>query len=305
MGTAPECGFLVHMTTPERLEASVAYMAEKIGRFLKLRERVLICLPDTHGSVGWVIAKAVERCGGIPMWLGDDRRWKTLIRTAFASRCGTIVTEPLVLLGLSKLAKNLGVPLFVRNAILAGYPCMPWMREGMQRGLDCRIYGCFDPAGVVAGFIEHDEQTLWLRQELFDAYTRDDTGERMPDGENGEVIVCMAARPELEFPLEYLGCIRHVPREHGEDAVALTDVTVGKNVDPDIAWLSGHLHRWTSILDCRVDRGDHGLELEIVTFPGEKLPKLPSCAKQVVRAWDPETEIPFSILFPENTGKSH
>jgi len=72
---------------------------------------------------------------------------------------------------------------------------------------------------------------------------------------------------------------------------------MGSLLEPDIARLSGHLHRWTSILDCRVTRGDYGLELEIVTFPGEKLPKLPSCAKQVVRPWDPEREVPLFLVY--------
>ncbi len=305
MNASAETKFRRSMTSPEQLEASIAYMTEKMSRFLKRRERVLICMPDTHGSVGWVIAQAVERCDGIPVWLGEDRRWKTLIRTAFSSRCGTIVTEPLVLLGLSKLAKNMGVPLFIRNAILAGYPCMPWMREGMQHGLDCRTYGCFDPAGVVAGFIVPEEMVLWIRKDVFDAYTLDEEGNRLPDGENGEVVVCSAADPQVQLPMEYLGCIQHIPCDDGPDEIGLTNMTVGRNVEPDIARLSGHLHRWTSILDCRVTRGDYGLELEIVTYPGEKLPKLPSCAKQVVRPWDPETEIPFSILFHENVGKNH
>ena len=305
MNASAETKFRRSMTSTEQLEASIAYMTEKMSRFLKRRERVLICMPDTHGSVGWVIAQAVERCDGIPVWLGEDRRWKTLIRTAFSSRCGTIVTEPLVLLGLSKLAKNMGVPLFIRNAILAGYPCMPWMREGMQQGLDCRTYGCFDPAGVVAGFIVPEEMVLWIRKDVFDAYTRDEEGNPLPDGENGEVVVCSAADPQVQLPMEYLGCIQHIPCDDGPDEIGLTNMTVGRNVEPDIARLSGHLHRWTSILDCRVTRGDYGLELEIVTFPGEKLPKLPSCAKQVVRPWDPETEIPFSILFPDNVGKNH
>ena len=40
----------------------------------------------------------------------------------------------------------------------------------------------------------------------------------------------------------------------------------------------------------------YGLELEIVTFPGEKLPVLPSSAKQVIRSWDPEKDIPFGLI---------
>ncbi len=283
--------------TAKQLEASVLYMTEHIGKFLKRRERVLICLPDTYGSIGWIIGQAVERCEGVPIFLGEDRRWKTMIRTAFSSRCGTIVTEPLLLLGLSKLAKNMGVPLFVRNAILVGYPCMSWMRDGMERGLDCRTYGCFDPAGVVAGFVSHDEQILWIRSDIVDAYTRDEQGNRLPDGESGEVVLASRLDPAVIIAMGHPGRITRTSGKNGEEIIGLFDMSVGQKLNPDIARLSGHLHRWTSILDCKVTRGDYGLELEIVTFPGEKLPKLPSCARQVVRPWDPETEIPLYQVY--------
>lgn len=285
---------LRRMTTPEELENTVQYLAEKIRKFLKKRERVLICLPDTQGALGWMIGKAVESCEGIPFFLGEDKRWKTIMRTAFSSRCGTIVAEPLVLLGISKLAKAMGVPLFIRNAILVGYPCMPWMREGIQRGLDCETYGCVEPGGIVAGFVTKGEKQLWLRGELFDAWVIDSQGKRLPDGEEGEVVLQYLAEPSLQYPIGNYGRICHVPGQ----GVYIHDMSMGRLVEPDIARLSGHLHRWTSILDCRVTRGFYGLELEIVTFPGEKLPKLPTCAKQVVRPWEPETEVPLFLVYP-------
>ncbi len=283
------------LATPEQQEKTVAYLTEKIGTFLKKRERVLICLSEEEGGVGWAMGQAVLRCGGIPSYLGDDCRWKTIMRTAFSSHCATIVAEPLVLLGISKLAKAMGVPLFIRNAILTGYPCMRWMREGIQRGLDCNTYGCLDPGGIVVGFIDKAERELKLRTELFDAYARDASGMILPDQEQGEVVVRAVWDPGLEHPISHLGRVNHKPGE--ERTVTICDMAVGRAVEPDIAHLSGHLHRWTSILDCRVTRGDYGLELEIVTFPGEKLPKLPTCAKQVVRSWDPETEIPFTLRY--------
>ena len=35
------------------------------------------------------------------------------------------------------------------------------------------------------------------------------------------------------------------------------------------------------------------MEIEVVTFQGEKLPKLPSAAKLVIRSWDPQTDEPL------------
>jgi hypothetical protein len=63
--------------------------------------------------------------------------------------------------------------------------------------------------------------------------------------------------------------------------------------DPVLCDLRRDLLAWTSILDCIVTRGECGLEIELVTFSGEKLPQLPSCARQVIRPWDPEVDEPL------------
>ena len=71
------------------------------------------------------------------------------------------------------------------------------------------------------------------------------------------------------------------------------DIRPGSAVDPDLAELGQRLQSWTSVLDCRLDKGEYGLEIEMIVFPGEKLPKLPSAAKQVIRPWNPKEDAPF------------
>jgi hypothetical protein len=66
-----------------------------------------------------------------------------------------------------------------------------------------------------------------------------------------------------------------------------------RDVDRELYDLGGEIHQWSGVLDCRVSRGDGGLEIEIVVFPGERLPRLPSCAKLTVRPWNPDTDVPF------------
>jgi hypothetical protein len=65
-------------------------------------------------------------------------------------------------------------------------------------------------------------------------------------------------------------------------------------MDP-LAQLPAYIGTWTSVLDCSITKSENGLEIEIVAFPGEMLPKLPSCARLVVRHWEPEKDIPFCI----------
>lgn len=85
------------------------------------------------------------------------------------------------------------------------------------------------------------------------------------------------------------------------DIAAGLDCRVHKVCSPEdtreemLVWLERELLRWTSILDCRVEKTAAGLELELVVFPGERLPKLPSCARLVVRNWDPDRDVPFAL----------
>ena len=83
------------------------------------------------------------------------------------------------------------------------------------------------------------------------------------------------------------GCA--APRVMAIDAV--------KEEDSKLSKLGEEFHLWTSILDCRLAECGYGLELEMVVFPGEKLPKLPSFAKMLIRPWDPEKDEPFPHTF--------
>lgn len=65
--------------------------------------------------------------------------------------------------------------------------------------------------------------------------------------------------------------------------------------DQQLLRASREIMEWTSVLDCRLRKGESGLDIEIVVFPGEKLPKLPSCAKLNVRPWNPDTDVPFGV----------
>lgn len=193
---------------PEALE-------QVLKSFLKRRERVLVCFPEEPKGLGTCFADMVRRCGGVCVFWGKDLRWKALLRKGFSERCGTIIGPPGVVLGLSKLAKRMGTPLHIRNAILVGEPPDDWMMETICQGLDCVIQGC---------------------------------------------------------------CSTEEPAE-----------------EENVAKLRRELRRWTSILDFQLRRSRWGLALEMVVFPGEKLPRLPSLGRLSIREWDPETETPFDV----------
>lgn len=283
---------------PQALEASICYIQKHISTFLKKRDRVLICFVNTPGNFGSIMEQAVVRCGAIPV-IPDSMKWKTLLKEAFSKKCAVIVGTPLLVLGLSKLAQRMQIPLYARNVILAGYPCTAWMIDGIRKGLDCRIWGCYDPgAGIVVGGFSCDSSgSIHLREEEYGVEIVDDSGKPLPAGEYGEVILYPVKAPELKLHTGDFARKMTAPCSCGCSSPILTNFDTARGVDPVLSKVGEQLQQWTSVLDCRLSKSEYGMEMEIVTFPGEKLPKLPSCAKLVIRNWNPEEDIPFPHMF--------
>lgn len=299
------------VSQPQALEDTIQYLSEKMG-FISAKERVLICFPqEGEDSIGTLIEQAVLRRQAVPVIWGSDLRWKTLLRLAFDNRVGTIIGPPLVILGLTKLAKINGTPLYIRNVVTAGYPCQDWMIDGIVRGLDCATWGCFDPGTgpIVAGFSCGRSRGVHLRREEYDVAILDEAGQPVPEGEIGEVVLYPKRNRSIRYDSGVRARLERVACPCGCEGPRLMDIAAGNGVDPELAALGSELQNWSSVLDCRVERGTYGLELEIVCFPGRQMPKLPSCAKQIVRPWDPERDVPFGLIpswkIPSFSGENH
>lgn len=280
---------------PAQTELTVSYLADHISAFVKKQDRVLICFPDTVGSVGYVYKQAVLRCGGLPVIWGPDYRWKTLLQQAFYSRAKTIIGPPLIIMGLTKLKKYNGIPLYIRHVITAGYPCLDWMIDGIVKGLDCRPWGSFGlgTTGLVAGFSCSAVTGVHLWDSMYGVDIVDEAGNVLPAGSTGEIRLYPKSHPDLRVPVGDAGRIAVDSCKCGSSLPRLVDIQPDKNTDPELAELGQYLQSWTSVLDCRLSKGEYGLEMELVVFPGEKLPKLPSAAKRVIRPWDPKHDEPF------------
>ena len=284
------------VSSPEQIESTLRYLTEQMRKFLRPHDRMLICFPDEgNGSIGNMLARAVSRAGASPVFWGRDNRWKTLLRIAFTTRASAIAAPPLIALGVTKLAKATGTPLYFRYVLTAGYPCMDWMIDGICRGLDCQSWGCFGPGtkAVVGGFSCGHSRGVHLRTDAFDVEIVDENGEQVAEGVTGFPVITPKNRPDLRYHSGLHGRIDSSPCACGQDTPRLIDISAGDDAQEDLAKLGGDMLYWSSVLDCDLRIGEGGLEMELVVFRGEKLPKLPTCAKQVVRPWDPERDKPM------------
>lgn len=280
---------------PESMEKAVEYLTEHLGSFLRRRDKVLICFPDDPATIGRLMKEAVLRCEAVPQFLGTDRRWLTILKTAFMARSNAIIGPPLLLLGLAKVAKHMGTPLFARNVLVSGYPSKSWMVNGIQQGLDCRVWGCYDPgfSAMVAGF-GCPKGHIHLHSSWYRALIQDENGKCLKAGEIGRVVLSPIGYEDICFDTGDLGRLDTEPCGCGWEDPRLMDLTTNNGLEQSLSELSESFHYWGSILDCRMSNNGSGLELELIVFPGEKLPKFPNCAKLVVRAWNPEKDEPFA-----------
>lgn len=291
---------------PQMQNDTIEYLVEHLRNFVNKQERVLLCFHEYEpGNISWLMEQAVLRCGAIPVLWGPDHRWNTLLRQAFHSRATMIIGPPLVLLGLAKLRKHTNTPLYFRKAITAAYPCHDWTIEGIVTGLDCEAGGCFANRedGIVAGFACGHSWGVHLRSNVFGIEIVDDNGEPLPEGEIGQMVLYPHADPTLRYNIGDRARFSTEPCSCGSSTPRLLDIYVSQYDEPSIVELGQEMHKWTSILDCRIERSEAGVEIEIVCFPGEKLPKLPSAAKMTVRPYNPKTDEPFQYRHLTGNGR--
>ena len=298
-------------TTPEALEATVTYLSQRIKPFLHVLEPVLICFPDEGpASLGGVFKEAVLRCEAEPVFWGPDYRWIELLRMAFDTHANTIVGHPQIILGLMKLARATATPLFAYDVIVAGDPFAPWMVDGMKRGYDCNIWGCYavKSSAVIAGFSCAQEVGIHIREDVFQPVLLPEEEDR---GLNrGRLQFASVKDPTLIYDPKHTARIHYQPCSCGCDEPRAIDVKAVEDNDLMRESLEEKLLTWSSVLDYLVEYTEFGAALELVVFPGESLPKLPSFAKLNVRPWNPQTDIPFcmrrySANIPEKAAEDH
>jgi hypothetical protein len=280
---------------PKLLENTIEYLAEHLGKFLKPQEKVVLAFREhKEGNISWLMEQAALRIGVVPVIWGPDHRWNTLLRQTFQSHASAVIGSPLVILGLTKLKRQFNTPLPIRKVVTVGYPCLDWVIEGIVKGLDCEVGGCFsvDEEGIVAGFACGHSLGVHVREDAYGVDIVDDAGNSMAAGELGQIVLYPKSDPTVRLRLGDLGRIAAEECPCGCKAAIVTDMQLGSNVDPDLYVLAQELHKWTSILDCYLAKSDFGLEVEIVCFPGEKLPALPSAAKLMIKYYNPKTDEP-------------
>lgn len=285
-------------TTPEALEATVGYLSRLMKPFLQTLEPVLICFPDEGpASLGGIFKEAVIRCDAAPVFWGPDYRWKELLRIGFDTHANTVVGHPLVVLGLMKLAKATATPLYVYDVIACGDPFSRWMVDGLKKGLDCKIWGCYavQSGPVIAGFSCEQEAGIHIREDVFIPDVQYQAGEELYGPKRGRLSFASSKNPEIIYDPQEIAVVHHQPCSCGCDAPRVVETNSARQDNLSRMLLEEKFLTWSSVLDYRAEYTESGAALELVVFPGESIPKLPTFAKQTVRCWNPDEDVPFCM----------
>ncbi len=294
MANSGKMRFLAAAKAEEVYEQTVSYLQSHMRQFLRPQDHVLICNRDRgRYSMTAMLDNAVRNLGAVPLQ-PEDNRWQTMLKTAFFSRAVVVTGPPLLILGLTKLARHTGTPLYIRHVLLAGAPSEEWMIDGIQQGLDASIWGCYDPVPglVVGGFSCDKSRGVHIRENL--------NVRIQPD--SGEILIAWKHQPDAVYATGERGRLCYEKCTCGSEIPRLMDFEPLEQPGSPPSELQENLLSWTSVLDYRAQRTKMGLELELVAFPGERLPKLPCCARRLVRQWVPKEDVPFFSDFSPKIG---
>lgn len=282
-------------TTPEALEASIDYLSRLIKPFLSTLEPVLICFPEEGpASLGALFKEAVLRCEAAPVFWGPTYTWMELLRLAFDTHANTVIGPPSAVLGLMKLANATGTPLYVYDVIVSGDPFPRWMVNGLKKGLDCRVWGCYavHSSPLVAGFSCEQEAGIHIREDVFMPILHTDKKFGI---NRGRLYFASSKNPDIIYDPEQFALVQHQPCSCGCDTQRVVETRSVKQGSMSKETLEETLLSWSSVLDYRATETESGMNLEIIAFPGELLPKFPTCAKLSVSYWNPQRDIPFYL----------
>ena len=181
---------------------TVGFFAAGIGEMLRPGEKCLIAFPFTGPfGLGDLIAKAVERLGGIPVRAGFGSSWEELSALVAETQPETYIGFPVHLLGLTRMYTK---PLPIRRALVSGDACPRGVMEALERTLGNKLYPHYGSreCGLGGAVTCPAFSGMHLRENHIIPEIIDPDGQVLPEGEYGELVLTtigMEAMPLIRY----------------------------------------------------------------------------------------------------------
>ena len=183
-------------------EHTVGFFTVGIGEMLEPGEKCLIAFPFTGPfGLGDLIAKAVERLGGIPIRAGFGQSWGELTALVSETRPETYIGFPVTLLGLARMYP---ARFPIQRALVSGDACPAGVMDALEQTLGTRLYPHYGSreCGLGGAVTCPAFSGMHLRENHIIPEIIDEAGNVLPEGEYGELVITtvgMEAMPLIRY----------------------------------------------------------------------------------------------------------
>ena len=170
-------------------EHTVGFFAAGISEMLKKGEKCFIAFPFTGPfGLGDLIAKAVERLGGIPIKAGFGRCWGDMLDLIKETQPETYIGFPVTLLSLMRMY---GDNFPIRRALVSGDACPEGVMAELEAVLGSKLYPHYGSreCGLGGAVTCPAFEGMHLRENHIIPEIIDENGEVLPDGAYGELVI--------------------------------------------------------------------------------------------------------------------
>ena len=175
--------------TANDTEHTVGFFAAGISEMLSPGETCLIAFPFSGSfGLGDLIAKAVERLGGIPIRGGFGQSWGELAALVRETRPETYIGFPVTLLSLVRVY---GEDFPIKRALVSGDACPKGVMEELEAVLGSRLYPHYGSreCGLGGAVTCPAFEGMHLRENHIIPEIIDEKGNVLPDGAYGELVI--------------------------------------------------------------------------------------------------------------------
>ncbi len=170
-------------------EHTVGFFAAGISEMLSAGEKCLIAFPFTGPfGLGDLIAKAVERLGGIPVKAGFGQNWRELCEIARQTQPVTYIGFPVVLLSLYRMYDG---EFPIQRALVSADACPKGVMEALEKALGSKLYPHYGSreCGLGGAVTCPAFEGMHIRENHIIPEIIDENGNVLPDGEYGELVI--------------------------------------------------------------------------------------------------------------------
>ena len=170
-------------------EYTIGLFTAGISEMLFAGEKCFIAFPFTGPfGLGDLIARAVERLGGVPIRAGFGQTWREMLALLEETQPETYIGFPVTLLSMIRLY---GENFPIKRALVSGDACPAGVMEELEKALGSKLYPHYGSreCGLGGAVTCSAFEGMHLRENHIIPEIIDEAGNVLPNGSYGELVL--------------------------------------------------------------------------------------------------------------------